>query len=421
MEDSHEKRFTWKILTVFFFSSLIIRAVALWLTPVEHLGTNAEIAYLGGAKIILSEKGLMDPSYPVFTPPLYAILIAIGSWMFGQDQLPIKVLQIIADSATTCVVMQIAREILGFRTALVTGGLLIVYPFSIYASLYIGSETLFTFILSCFTLFFLRATSSSRLAWYLLAGGALGIATLIRGTTQFFPLVIALLLILMFRMITKRMLLGYLGLCLCFAFCIAPWAVRNYMVLKAFVPVATASSPFLQGSHEEFLTIDGKVREFPKYFTELETRGIRIPAPDAGPVALDRYMFRAGLENYIIRVETDPLSLIPFMLQKFGRLWYATESGRNHGIILLVNSPLYLLALLGMFHVFRERPRRESIWILVVLIGYFALLHWISLPLFRYTLPIMPYIIAFASAGILLLFERLTQTSLTTSWQKSFQ
>jgi hypothetical protein len=187
--------------------------------------------------------------------------------------------------------------------------------------------------------------------------------------------------------------------------------VRNYIVLKEFVPVATASGVFLQGSHEEFLTIDGHTREYPKYFAELEKRGFRMPSPGAGPVAFDRYTFRAGLERYIIRAETDPLSLIPFMLLKFGRLWYATESGRNHGVTLLVNAPFYLFALVGMVHVLRQRPTGSSNWILIVLISYFALLHWISLPLFRYMLPIMPYIIAFASAGILLLFERLVQTT----------
>ena len=417
MQENSEEQVAWKILVAFFLSSLVVRGLALWLTPVEHLSTNAEIAYLGGAKMILSGKGLMDPSYPVFTPPLYGILIAIGSWIFGHDQLPIKVLQIVADSATTSVVMLIAREMLGFRTALVTGGLLVVYPFSIYACLYIGSETLFAFFLSCFMLFFLRATSSSRLAWYLLAGGALGVATLIRGTTQFFPLVAPVLLILLHRTISKRVIVGYLGLCFCFALVIAPWTVRNYLVLKEIVPVATAASVFLQGSHEDFLTIDGKISGFPKYFSELEKRGIVGPPPGAAPVQMDRYLFRAGLENYKIRAETDPLSFVPFMLSKFGRMWYATESGRNHAIILFANLPLYILAIGGGISLFRQHLAPRSIWILPFVIAYFSALHWISLPLFRYALPIMPYVIVLASVGALVWFDGLRKTAI---WQKMF-
>ena len=415
MEESGEKRLTWEILIVFFLLSLIVRGLAQLLSPVEHLGTNAEIAYLGGAKMIVSGKGLMDPSYPVFTPPLYAILIAIGSWIFGQDQLPIKVLQFFADSVTTCVVMLIAREILGFRTALVSGGLLVVYPFTIYASLYIGSETLFTLFLSCFVLFFLWATSSSRLGWYFLAGGALGVATLLRGTTQFFPIIAPVLLLLLYRTISKRVIVGYLGFCFCFILIIAPWTVRNYLVLNEIVPVATGSSVLLQGSHEDLLTIEGKIPGFPKYFAELERRGISAPPPGAGTVLWDRYFFRAGLENYKIRAETDPLSFIPFMLLKFARIWYATESGRNHAIILFANLPLYILAIVGIISLFKQRRAPQSIWILVFVIAYFVALHWISLPLFRYVLPIMPYVIVLASMGILVCFERLEKTTL---WQK---
>lgn len=415
MQESSTKRLTWKIMTIFFLSSLILRGLALWLSPVEHLSSNAVITYLGGAKMILNGKGLMDYSYPVFTPPLYAILIAFGSWVFGHDQLPIKVLQIVADSATTCVVMLIGREILGFRTALISGGLLVVYPFSIYASLYIGSETLFTLFLSCSILFFLWATSSSRLTWYLLAGCTLGIATLIRGTTQFFPLLAPVLLVLLDRTMSKRVIVGYLGFCFCFALIIAPWTIRNYLVLKEIVPVATASSVFLQGSHEDFLTIDGKTPGIPKYFLELENRGISRPPPGAGPVLKDRYLFRAGIEKYKIRAETDPLSFLPFMLMKFARMWYATESGRNHAIILFANLPLYILAIVGIISLFWQRRPPQSIWILLFVIAYFVILHWVSLPLFRYVLPIMPYVILLASIGILVCFERLKKI---TVWQK---
>ncbi|MDI3467563.1 MAG: hypothetical protein OJF50_006384 [Nitrospira sp.] len=406
MDKKEKHRDLKAILASLFCLSLVIRAVALWLFPVEHLSTNAEIAYLGGARMILDGTGIMYTKYPIFTPPLYAILIALGTATFGDELLPIKLLQIIADSGTTCVVFIIAREILGQRIALLTGFFLAFYPFSIYAALYIGSETLFTFFLSLFVLFLLRAVSFYSVHWYLLAGFSLGIATLIRGTTQFFLVVVPVALFLTCRTLNKRILLGYLLMCFAFVLCIAPWAVRNYVVLKAVVPVATASSVFLQGSNEKFLTIEGKITWFPIYFAELEKRGIPMPAPGAGPVAFDKYMFKAGLENYLIRAESDPFSFITFFAEKFARLWFSTESGRNHLIILVLNAPFYLFALIGLIFLWRKQSMHRSVWIVIVLVGYFILLHWISLPLFRYVLPVMPYIIAFASAGILLSFER---------------
>lgn len=406
MDEKEAHRGVRIILATLFCLSLVVRAVALWLFPVEHLSTNAEIAYLGGARMILDGSGIMNPKYPVFTPPLYAILIALGAAIFGDELLPITLVQIIADSGTTCIVFLIAKEILGQRVALLTGVFLVFYPFSIYAALYIGSETLFTFFLSLFVLFLLRAVSFHSVHWYLLAGCSLGIATLIRGTTQFFLAVVPVALFLTCRTVNRRILLGYLLMCFVFILCIAPWAVRNYVVLNAVVPVATASSVFLQGSNEKFLTIEGKITGFPVYFAELEKRGFSMPAPGTGPVAFDKYMFKAGLENYLIRAESDPFSFITFFAEKFARLWFATESGRNHPIILLLNAPFYLFALTGLIFLWGKGSMHQSAWIMIVLVGYFVLLHWISLPLFRYMLPVMPYIIAFASAGILFSFER---------------
>jgi hypothetical protein len=96
-------------------------------------------------------------------------------------------------------------------------------------------------------------------------------------------------------------------------------------------------------------------------------------------------------------------------------MWYATESGRNHAIILFANLPLYILAIVGVISLSRHGRAPQSIWILVFVIAYFATLHWISLPLFRYVLPIMPYVIVLVSLGILVCFERLKKT---TVWQK---
>lgn len=52
------------------FSSLVVQGLALWLSPVDHLGKNAVIAYLG----------------------YFIRFFLIGSWILGLDQLPIKVL-----------------------------------------------------------------------------------------------------------------------------------------------------------------------------------------------------------------------------------------------------------------------------------------------------------------------------------------
>jgi hypothetical protein len=115
-------------------------------------------------------------------------------------------------------------------------------------------------------------------------------------------------------------------------------------------------------------------------------------------VEADRYALVAGLENYRLRLLTDPVSFVPFGASKFLHLWYATESGANHGIILAVNLPLYCAFVVGVVLAVKQGHRYA--FLLLGLLGYFIVLHLAMVPLFRYMLPVMPYVIAFASFAL---------------------
>lgn len=392
---------TFRITCTLFLISLFLRSMALWLLPETHLSDNAVTAYLGAADLIRSGEGFLAPSYPVFAPPLYAVLIAFSQMIFGGDQIPIKIAQIIADSATTVTLFFIMRELLDARVALLSGAVYAIYPYAIYASTYIGSEAFFTFFLSIFVWLFTLAIKYQKLPFWIFAGFVLGVATMTRGTTQFFPLFAGLLLLRSREGKLLRDLKHYLLFCSCFALIIAPWTIRNYLVLHEFVPVATGASVFLQGSAERFLTIEGKKREWPKWFDQLKANGIIQPSPGASPVQWDKFQLRAGLESYRNQLVSDPWGLVGFIFAKFTRLWYATESGKNHGVILISNIGIYLLAIGGIVVV---QVRRDPLpWILTFVVGYIVLLHWVSLPLFRYVVPIMPYIIGLAAVAVLAL------------------
>jgi hypothetical protein len=178
--------------------------------------------------------------------------------------------------------------------------------------------------------------------------------------------------------------------------------MRNSLVLHEFVPVGTGGGVFLQGASDEFLTIENKAR-YPEYYNRLEERGISQPPNGSGPVEMDRFFIRAGLESYKIRLENDPLSMLPFMAMKFFRLWYATESGNNERIILGINSIIYALALIGLWLSWTRGSR--YLYMVGPIILYFVLLHWATLPLFRYILPVMPLIIAFAGIAVFAVYE----------------
>ena len=75
-----------------------------------------------------------------------------------------------------------------------------------------------------------------------------------------------------------------------------------------------------------------------------------------------------------------------------------------HGITLGINLGFYILALIGIITAWTNKNRAAIA--LLSLVGYFVLLHWLTLPLFRYMLPVMPFVMAFAAHGALLIVER---------------
>jgi 4-amino-4-deoxy-L-arabinose transferase-like glycosyltransferase len=388
-----------KVATFLFFISVAIRLVALWLLPEPHLSANASIAYLGGAHMLHEGEGFRDPAFPVFTPPLYALLITGGLSIFGDDQTPIKLAQVIADSLTTVVVYFIVLEVFTAMSALLSGLILTAYPFSVYATLYIGAEAFFTLFLSVFVLLVLYALKYGKWLHSVGAGFVLGLATLTRGTTQMLPLVLP------FAMLAnpgcrRRWMLHCTVVVAVGVLVVLPWSLRNYLVLQEMIPVASvAGGNFLFGSSEQFWTIKEREQALPKALERLKAHGV-IGEPPArhSPVEADRYALVAGLENYRLRLLTDPVSFVPFGASKFLHLWYATESGANHGIILAVNLPLYCAFVVGVVLAVKQGHRYA--FLLLGLLGYFIVLHLAMVPLFRYMLPVMPYVIAFASFAL---------------------
>lgn len=393
-----------RIFVIIFIVALATRLVALLAFPETHLSGNAVDSILQGAELIRTGQFLDNPDYPMLIPPLTALFTAAIQSIFGATLLPVKLAQVAMDAATVALVYWIGIRTLGQAVAAIGAAVVAVYPFSVFVPLYIGTETLFTFLLALFLLLFLQGVASESLKFYLASGVVLGLATLTRGTTLFLPAVLLLCLFWLYRgrphgisgpiKATAVLLLG-------FAVTLSPWVVRNHLVLGAFIPASTSHGPMLHGSSERFWLIADRERELPKYVDYLKNeRGITGPT-SAHPtwVEKDRFYRQAALEMYKERWEKDPWSYVPFVAKKFLRLWYGTESGSNTAIVIGVNLPIYLLALVGLVIFLRRSARDNPGYVLLALLAYFVAIHVAVFGYFRYMVPVMPYVILFAAAG----------------------
>lgn len=390
-----------KLHFLIFSMSFVVRVIAFLVVPEPHVSYNAQFAYIKGAQMLLEGQGLTDPAFPVYTPPLYSLSIATAAFLFGGDGITgIKIFQIVLDSVTAIVLYLIAKEIFDAPVALLSATIWALYPFAIYSTLYVGTEVFFTFFIALWVWFTMWAIKCDRWDYYCAGGVFLGLATLTRGTTQFMPLILFGLLFT-FRKQSFGWLRMYILTVACFTMVILPWGIRNYLVLKEFIPVGANSSVILYGASEPMLTIgDGRAKEVARLYEEAKTRGVVPPPEDRAPAERDRFLAKVAVDHYKARLRNDPLELSAFMVKKFFRLWYSTESGSNHSATLAINLSIYILAGVGI--VLSWRRRNWAALILLVLVGYFVVIHWMTLPLFRYLIPVMPYLVAFAAVGLLI-------------------
>ncbi len=379
-----------------FAIAIALRVLGFILLPEPPLPYNALFAYLKGAELLRSGASFGDPSFPVFTPPLYSLLLATVGSVSEASTHGIRIAQMVIDSVTAVLTCLLARELVSARVATFAGIAWALYPFAIYSTQYVGTEVLFAFFLLAFLLYFVWAIKHESRWLDAGAGLCLGLATLTRGTTQFLPLLLPLVLVWFTK--DRRRVLRSSGVMLaCFVLVVFPWGLRNYLVLHEIIPIGTNSSVILWGSSKPLLTIDSRVKELPQLYNRARAKGIVAAPPDASASEKDRYFLQLAIENYRQAVRNDPLGLVELLITKFVRLWYSTESGNNQTVILLVNLFIYPLALVGAVAVWKERNPFGLLLFGVVI--YFALLHWATLPLFRYILPVMPIILCLACLG----------------------
>ena len=174
-----------KYALAIFIVAVAVRLTAFWVLPEPHMPYNAIFAYVKGAEILLHGQGFWDPSFPVYTPPLYSMLIAVGSMVLGDGIHTIKLLQVFVDAFTAVILCLLARRVFDDLTGVLAGMLWSLYPFAIYSTLYVGTEVFFTFFVALFLLFLVYGLRTDSAYSYGGAGFSLGLATMIRGTTQF--------------------------------------------------------------------------------------------------------------------------------------------------------------------------------------------------------------------------------------------
>ena len=228
-------------------SALAIRLV--WVTAVRRPGFafNDAIMYHTTAMSLAAGDGYvpLTGGPTARWPPGYSTLVGGLYAVFGVHPIAAELANAVIGAATVVVLMLVVGRGLDRPTAVIAGLIFAVLPGPIMWTDVLVAETLYTALFTVALLVLVRA--SPTLGWMALIGAVIGLAALVRGEA----LTWFLLPVVLFRgrlphRDVRRGIAAAVGVA---AIVLAPWTIRNAVVMDAFVPVATNASQTLWSGH----------------------------------------------------------------------------------------------------------------------------------------------------------------------------
>lgn len=347
--------------------------------------------YILMAENLLLGKGLMiSPALLAYRPPLYPIFLAGIYYLFGNGYWPVRVVQIILGSLSSIMIYILGRSIFNAKVGILASFISVLYPFFIYYTGFELTETLFIFLLILVILYLVKAAENPHPKNFVLAGILLGLASLCKPTMLAFVL-LAIGGLLFIHQQKGRILPGLVGLLLLFAITVAPWTIRNYLVLHKFIPGTTMGGLVLYAGNNPLNKSGGGI-EGVDYILPKEVNAL-------DESERDEFLYHKAIEY----IKAYPGNFLKLAVIKFSRVWrlypYAPQfSASKYNIVSLLSYGLILpFSIAGM--ILSLRKWKKCLFLYLVIL-YFTFFHMVSIGSVRYRAPIMPYIIIFAGYGL---------------------
>lgn len=232
--------------------ALVVRVA--WVLAVQREGFafNDSIMYQSTAESLVRGDG-----YEPFTggptarwPPGYSTVLAGLYRIVGVEPAAAELLNAVLGAATVVVLVLVVSSLVDRATGHVAGLLLALLPGPVLWTDVLVAETLYTLVFVVVVGLVVRSRPDLR--WAVVLGATIGLGALVRGEAFTWLLLPA---VLWWPTVDRRRLLGLLATTIAtVAVVIAPWTIRNAVVMDAFVPVATNASQTLWSGHHDGAT-----------------------------------------------------------------------------------------------------------------------------------------------------------------------
>ena len=358
------------------------------------------------ARNFLQGRGLILDQYRrVERPPLYPLLLA-GVYLVNHhlgltgDLLLVRLTQALLGAATVLLIWWTARRLFGERGALWAALIAAGYPFFIYYTGVLLSETLAVFLVALLLATTVAMWEERALHYPVAAGATLGLLCLTRSSFLLLPmLVVAVWLVV--RRPRRRALLESVLMVVVWAGVMVPWVARNAMVTGGrFVPgTLTAGWSLYEAAGPG---ADGGPRmeriQWPEAVWPRETSSL-------DEYQADRYVRRLALEH----IRREPARTARLALTKLGRFWNLVPnfSGYRSPLYLVVSVlgyvPVVVLAAVGAVG---RRGQWRRWLMLVVPAAYLSAIHAVFVGSIRYRVPAVPGLVMLAGVGAAVVLGR---------------
>lgn len=337
--------------------------------------------------------------------PGAALFFAPWVWLLGLPKAIIAirfaqtVLLLVQCGLVAFITRRIARqESAAFIAACITA----LYPFFIFYQGLLLSETLFnTLLLAGIAALYAWQERGARIdAALAIACVCFAAATMTKATlTLLPPLLLALSACITTASLRRTVTVLLAASCL-YAALLSPWWIRNAMVVGSFVPFTTSSAQNLYlGNNPN--NPNGGIDWSRDVEPEVAARLLAIPNE------VERQ--RAFNDRTTAYIKEHPDAFVRAALQKFVRLWNIIPNATEfRGVYALISAltfgPVLLLAVVGVLWQWRQWRRFAPP---LIVIGYFTLVHVVTIASLRYRLPIEPLLIVLAAMTIGAMFDRM--------------
>jgi 4-amino-4-deoxy-L-arabinose transferase-like glycosyltransferase len=358
----------------------------------------------------MGETMIREPGYPLFL----AVVFKLGGYHLGAARFANWLLSI----GISLMIMRLSRLVIDDeKVALIASLLFLLNPGTLICEARGGVEVLFIFAILVFMLALHRAVETRSPVRYLIAGLVLGVVVQIRSTPIAFPALLMLYLCLTAIGMRERLRVvsNVTILTLGMVAVMAPWTIRNYLLVHEFVPTATVQGLAIQEGQYTCENVSSG-RSFYVLQTEAGQKRDELAAQLGIQVGNQYYQVfsspqdewrlnQALLHGARAEYAQHPALFATCVARNTLNFWFLGKTQKVTSVNVSIQLPMLLLAVSGLYLLHRRGELRKMGVILMFCLAIFAV-HLAVIAAARYSIPVIALLTIPAGVSVVSIWRK---------------